>query len=65
MKNLNRILSLILVLGMIAALFAGCGNQLQVETTNPPTVGDDTVETDPVEVEDLSFAAGTVLRIIA
>ena len=63
MKNLNRILSLILVLGMIAALFAGCGNQLQVETTNPPTVGDDTVETDPVEVEDLSFAAGTVLRM--
>ena len=64
MKNLNRILSLILVLGMIAALFAGCGNQLQVETTNPPTVGGDTVETDPVEeVKDLSFAAGTVLRM--
>ena len=64
MKNLNRILSLILVLGMIAALFAGCGNQLQVETTNPPAVGGDTVETDPVEeVKDLSFAAGTVLRM--
>ncbi len=63
MKNLNRILSVILVLGMIAAMFAGCGNQLQVETTNPPTVGDDTVVTDPVEVEDLSFAAGTVLRM--
>ena len=63
MKNLNRVLSLIVVLGMIAALFAGCGNQLQVETTNPPAV-DDTVETQPVEeVADLSFAAGTILRM--
>ena len=51
MKNLNRILSVILVLCMVTALFAGCGgNKLEVQTTNPPAteapaVGGEEVET--------------------
>ena len=66
MKNLNRILSVILVLCMVTALFAGCGgNKLEVQTTNPPAteapaVGGEEVET---PVAELTFAQGTVLRM--
>lgn len=35
MKNLKHLISLLLVLSMIAALFAGCGGQLEVEETTP------------------------------
>ena len=70
MKNLNRMISMLLVICLMAACFAGCGNnQLQVETTTAPagtsgsdeTTGTDT--TDPVDVDLLPFASGTVLRM--
>ena len=67
MKKLNRILSLVLVLCMVTALFAGCGgNKLEVQTTNPPATeapaveGGEQAETPAAE---LTFAQGTVLRM--
>ena len=68
MKNLNRILSVILVVCMIAALFAGCGNKLEVQATNPPATEapkTDAPESDATEapVAELTFAQGTILRM--
>ena len=68
MKNLNRFLSVILVICMVAALFAGCGNKLEVQSTNPPATeapktdapGSDATEAPAAE---LTFAQGTVLRM--
>ncbi len=66
MKNLNRILSVMLVLAMVVALFAGCGNKLEVQSTNPPATeapaveGGEEAET---PVAELTFAQGTVLRM--
>ena len=66
MKNLNRILSVILVLCMVTALLAGCGgNKLEVQSTNPPateapSAGGDEAET---PVAELTFAQGTLLRM--
>ena len=68
MKNMNRILSLVLVFCMVAAMFAGCGNKLEVQTTTPPATEAPAVEggeTEAVEtpVAELTFAQGTVLRM--
>ncbi len=67
MKNMTRVLSLVLALAMVACLF-GCGPQLPVQT-NPPTNAptDPNNPTDPAgptePVDLLPFAAGTVLRM--
>ena len=67
MKNLNRALSMILVVCMVAALFAGCGGkQLEVPTTNPPATeapADQGGEVVEPPVAELTFAQGTVLRM--
>ena len=65
MNYMNRVLSVSLVIAMVATLFAGCGNKLEVQTTNPPAteapaVGGEEVET---PVAELTFAQGTVLRM--
>ncbi len=66
MKNLKHLISAILVICMIAALFAGC-NQLEVPETTPSEtnpVESDPVDTQPTEdVDPLAFAAGTELRM--
>ena len=70
MNNLKRLISVVLVLGMIAALFAGCSTELPVETTAPvvestaPVEGDTTPTTEPAAPE-LTYAEGTELRIAA
>ena len=73
MKNLTRVLSVVLVLCMMATLVAGCG-KIEVPTTpqNPtngnvekPTNGEQpgvTTTIDP-NIDYLPFAAGTVLRM--
>ena len=66
MKNMNRVLSMILVIAMVAALFAGCGNKLEVQTTTPPATEAPAAqggETPEVPVAELTFAPGTVLRM--
>ena len=66
MKNLKHVISLLLVLAMMAALFAGCGNQLEVEepTEAPVTETEAPGEETPTEpVDPLAFAEGTVLRM--
>ncbi len=65
MKNLNRILSVILVVCMVAAMFAGCGNKLEVQATNPPATEAPVSDGESVEtpVAELTFAQGTVLRM--
>ena len=66
---MKRVLSLTLVLCMVMALFAGCGNKLPVETQAPetqaPAVGgnDTPVATEAPAVAELTFAQGTVLRM--
>ena len=68
MKNMNRILAMVLVVCMVAAMFAGCGGkQLEVPTTNPPVTeapkADEGAEATEAPVAELTFAAGTVLRM--
>ena len=65
---MKRILSVILVVCMVATLFAGCGNKLEVAPTTPPATQAPAVEggeNTPVEtpVAELTFAPGTVLRM--
>ncbi len=64
MKNMKRILSMVLVLCMALALFAGC-NQMEVPvpptTTKPGTQPSDSQPTNPVDL--LVFEKGTVLRM--
>ena len=64
MKNMKRLISAILVFCLVAACFAGC-NKLptQDETKAPAAETTGQVETTAAEVKDLSFAAGTVLRM--
>ena len=64
MKNMKRFVSLLLVLGMMLALAACGGNQLEVPT-EAPTEAPAAQETEaPVEeVKELTFAEGTVLRM--
>ena len=65
MKNLTRVLSMILVLCMLAVCFAGCGNKLEVaETTAAVAASEAAAETTAAaEQEALAFAPGTVLRM--
>ncbi len=63
---MKKIISAILVLAMIAALFAGCGNKLpQAETAAPAAT--QAAAAAPAETEaaaePLAFAEGTVLRM--
>ncbi len=67
MNNLKRLMSVVLVLCMMAACFAGC-NQIEVaETTAPPATQGSTGETTPPTTEapapELTYAEGTVLRM--
>ena len=66
MKNLKHLISALLVVCMVAALFAGCGT-LEAPATNPPeTTPSENTDTQPAEtqpVDPLAFAAGTVLRM--
>ena len=66
MKNLKHLISALLVVCMVAALFAGCG-QLEAPATTPSeTTPADNTDTQPTEtqpVDPLAFAAGTVLRM--
>ena len=64
MKNMKRLVSLLLVLCMTLALAACGGNKLEVETQAPteaPAVKE--TEAPAEEVKELTFAAGTVLRM--
>ena len=65
---MKRVLSLVLVLCMVAALFAGCGNKLPIETNPPQTQapvddGNETPAETKAPVAELTFAPGTVLRM--
>ena len=64
MKNMKRLFSLLLFLCMTLALAACGGNKLEVETQAPteaPAVKE--TEAPAEEVKELTFAAGTVLRM--
>ena len=64
MKNMKRLVSLLLALCMMLALAACGGNKLEVETQAPteaPAVQE--TEAPAEEVKELTFAAGTVLRM--
>ncbi len=70
MKNLMRLICVVLVLALIGGCFAGCNNQLEVPSTTAPTTtapqtGNDQQESTEPEatVPELSFAAGTELRM--
>ena len=65
MKNMKRIVSVLLVLCLMLALAACGGNKLEVETpapTTPPVVNEATTPVEEAK-EPLAFAAGTVLRM--
>ena len=64
MKNFSRILSMLLVICMVAALFAGCGKKLEVapSTTAAPAAEGEAQATEAAAAE-LTFAQGTVLRM--
>ena len=64
MKNMKRMVSLLLALVMMLALAACGGNQLEV-ATEPPVEAPVVQETTPVEEakDPLAFEAGTVLRM--
>ena len=64
MKNMKRMVSLLLVLCMTMALAACGGNKLEVETQAPtqaPAVQE--TQAPAEETKELTFAAGTVLRM--
>lgn len=67
MKNWKRILSAVLMIAMVAACFAGCGNKLEVaaptEAPAAPADNEAPAATEAVEVDPLAFAPGTVLRM--
>ncbi len=66
---MKKLLSLLLVLVLAVSCFAGCAQELPTQTSAPTeasTSGDDATEatTEPVvEVDPLTFAEGTVLRM--
>ncbi len=65
---MKRILSLLLVLCMVACLFAGCNNDKPAESTSGETKGTESTtapeeSTAPPVVDQLTFAKGTVLRM--
>ena len=74
MKKMNRVISLVLAICMLAVLFAGC-NKMEIEETTPPTTaqqpagtttgettGGEQTQTEEV-VPALAFEQGTVLRM--
>ncbi len=66
MKNLKKLVSLLLVLCMVAAFFAGCNKiEAPVTPTEAPKAPDATEGPAPTEAAapELSYAAGTVLRM--
>ncbi len=67
MKTMTRIMSMLLVICMVAALFAGCGNKLVVETQPAapatPAAPGETVAAETPAVDPLAFAQGTELRM--
>ncbi len=65
MKTMTRIMSMLLVICMVAALFAGCGNKLEVApaATQAPAAEAAPAETTPAAPTELTFAAGTELRM--
>ena len=61
---MKRILSIILVLSMAAALLAGCGgNKLEVAQTPAETASAEAPAPTEAAAAELSFASGTVLRM--
>lgn len=61
---MKRVLSIILVLSMAAALLAGCGgNKLEVVQTPAETAGADAPAATEAAAAELTFAPGTVLRM--
>ena len=67
MKDTKRLISLLLVLCLTAAVLAGCGQEMEVPTQTTaaqvPEGGDNAGATDAAEADALSFAEGTVLRM--
>lgn len=71
MKNVKSLLALVLAVCMVACLFAGCGNkidvsQLQVAATQPaaPAASGDTAAAPAAAAAaELTYAPGTVLRM--
>lgn len=67
MKDTKRLISLLLVLCLTAAVLAGCGQKMDVPTQTTaaqvPEGGDNAGATDAAEADALSFAEGTVLRM--
>ncbi|MGM9548341.1 MAG: hypothetical protein ACI3V5_00640 [Faecousia sp.] len=64
MKNWMRLISVILVLSLAAAYFAGC-NKMEVAETAAPTqaAGGETAAATEAAAAELTFAPGTVLRM--
>ncbi len=67
---MKKLISAILVLTLIVACFAGCGQTLPTATNPPAAAGNDTPAADATEAPDadvdpLAFEAGTVLRLAA
>jgi len=64
---MKKLLSMLLVICMVAALFAGCNRMdVPIQTTAPKSESNDPAgETQPpvVEVPELTFANGTILRM--
>ena len=66
MKDTKRLISLLLVLCLTAAVLAGCGQMdvpTQTTAAQVPEGGDNAGATDAAEADALSFAEGTVLRM--
>ena len=65
MKNIKRFVSLLLVLCLVGAFFAGCNKMDVPVETAPPTEAtpNDEVVQETAPVDPLAFAAGTELRM--
>ncbi len=66
MKNVSRFIAMLLVICMAAAMFAGCGNKLEVAPTAtqaPAAAADPAAPAETEAAAELSFAAGTELRM--
>ncbi len=66
MKKVSRFIAMLLVICMAAAMFAGCGNKLEVAPTAtqaPAAAADPAAPAETEAAAELSFAAGTELRM--
>ncbi len=61
MKNFKSILAMLLVIAMMATVFAGCGKKLEETPVEPVVTATDVVS--ETEIDPLAFAEGTVLRM--